>query len=294
MKAIMMSMATSLDQILKNTSVQQSSQGGSRRRSLSAPPNDRDGREDRDPNDPKKIPSPDKFATGGLPAALADLIPGLAAATSKATKKSGEARSASDRIVRDVIWPHEKIRAENGQPLTATNVSQEQWTRGMVQLIEDAPQAEKGHMLHYLKEALLDIERSDWDTVRRFNTRIFHEFEGDRLSWADREGINMERLRFLYAATHVSKPKPQHQQTKTKPGLPRPTMESTPCRLYNEGACTNSAIQHDGVWHMCAFCKSVRGKAIPGHGANVCLAKQRLETAAKNAPSLLAGLQPKP
>ncbi len=280
-RAIMMSMASSLDQILKNTAVPHD-----RRRSTSAPPGrratagapgDPNGPDDpTDPkghrNDPKKrsgdldnpiqVPSP-SFAAVGLPAALAALLPSLTTtATKMTTKKSGEARSASDRVVREVIWPHEKIRAENGEPLTAQNVSQEQWSRGMVELIEEASYEDQRHMLHFFKESLLDIERSDWKTVRNFSTRIFHEFEADRLTWANRQGINMERLRFLYAASRPSalKSNQQHQlQAKVKSDTPKPTLESVHCQAYNEGTCQNKAIFHDGVWHMCSFCSSVRG-----------------------------------
>ncbi len=203
---------------------------------------------------------------------------------------------ASDRVVREVVWPHEKIRAENGQSLTAQNVSQEQWSRGMVELIEEASYEDQRDMLHFFRESLLDIERSDWETVRNFSTRIFHQFESDKLTWADREGINMERIRFLYAASRPSVPKPkqQHQlQVKAKQDAPKPTLDSVPCKAFNDGTCPSKAIFHDNVWHMCSFCKSVRGKAIPGHGVSVCQAKQRLELAAKNAPSLLGGFQPK-
>ena len=82
MKAIMASMASSLDQILKNTAVQ----ANDRRRSLSAPPHERKEVDPKttpddpkktpgDPSDPVMFPSPGQLAATGLPAALAQLLP---------------------------------------------------------------------------------------------------------------------------------------------------------------------------------------------------------------------------
>ncbi len=290
------SMASSMDQLLKNQFAEKPDTS-SRRRSTSEPPNRRGGDlENPDPDRQKQdpiLPKPADLAKTQLSQALIDLLPGITAAPTKA-KKSGENRSASDRVVKDVVWPNEKIRAESGKPLDADNITQSQWTRGFVELIKDAPTADQGHMLHFLSEAMLDVERSDWETVRKFNKRVFHCLEADQFNWADRDIINMERLRFLYAASNLSKSHNTSQQKGQKsPDVLKPTLESTPCAAYNDGKCLISSMFHDNLWHICVFCKSVRGKAVVGHGTHNCRQKEHLEQTALSAPSLLAAFQHK-
>ncbi len=286
--ASMASMASSMDQLLKNQNSEKPDRF-TRRRSSSAPPNEK-GRTDRHERDDDPLDTPSPGHLIKTQQALISLIPGLASKP----KKSGETRSASDHVLKDVPWPNERIRAESGKPLNADNISQEQWTRGFVALINDAPAADKDHMLHYLSETMLDIERSDWETVRKFNKRVFHCLEADQFTWANRDIINMERLRFLYAASNLSKSHNTSQpRCQESPDVLKPTLGSTPCAAYNDGKCPINSMLHDNLWHMCVFCKSVRGKAVVGHGTHNCRQKEHLEQTALSAPSLLAAFQHK-
>ncbi len=112
------------------------------------------------------------------------------------SKKSGENRTASDTVKIHVVWPHEVIYAENSQEITPANITLPQFVRGLLTLIESAPEADKEHMRRYLRECMLDCERFGWEHVRQFNVKFFHGLEQQKYTWKDTQKIDFERLLF--------------------------------------------------------------------------------------------------
>ncbi len=110
--------------------------------------------------------------------------------------KSGENRTAADTVKVHVAWPHEVIYAENGQPITPDNITLSQFVRGLITLIEIAPEDEQKYMLKYLRECMLDCERFGWEHVRQFNVSFFHGLEQQKYTWKDTRKIDFERLLF--------------------------------------------------------------------------------------------------
>ncbi len=258
-----------------------------RRRSQSVPPKTHvmsyEEKGEEEPTD-GDTPSPATFAAMGIPAAIAKMIPGLAAtsaaaAAATATKsKSGEHRTASDNVVCPFKWPQEYIYAVNGAPLSHNTMSIVQFVRGFIAMINAAPAEMRPFMLTHLSETMLDAEKFSWESVRRFQADLFHTIEAGKITFQNLESINLLRLRHSFEPVRVQKPTGEG-----KPGTPRPTLASEPCVAYNKGECPKQAKQHDGVWHMCSFCKNNREKAIPGHGNHNCLSRQFWEKNGKQA-----------
>ncbi len=128
---------------------------------------------------------------------LVALLSGMASGVEHTKNNtSGENRTASDTVKVHVVWPHEVIYAENGLPITPDNMTMAQFVRGLITLIESAPETDQKHMLRYLRECMLDCERFGWEHVRQFNVKFFHGLELQKYTWKDTQKIDFERLLF--------------------------------------------------------------------------------------------------
>ncbi len=253
-----------------------------RRRSKSVPPNRRKApyeESDEEEEGDGTVPKPAEFAKMGLPAALAKLIPGLASASSaKTSAKSGESRTAADNVVVQVKWPHEYIYSMGGTQLSFSNMSAVQFVRGYIAMMNDSPPEIRPFMLTHLSETMVDAEKFTWDSVKSFQKDLLHGMEAGKITFRDLDTINLWRLRHAFEPIRAPK-----ATSEAKP-FNRPTLASEPCAAYNKGECPKNMKQHDGVWHMCSYCKNVRDKPIPGHGMYNCQAKRIAEEKKNGAP----------
>ncbi len=173
-----------------------------RRRSKSVPPKNTSKTHvmafetpDDDTPESEGTPSPATFAAMGILAAIAKMIPGLAASSAAAVaatstkNKSGEHRTASDNVVCPFKWPQEYIYAVNGAPLSLNNMSAVQYVRGFIAMANEAPVEKRQCMMVHLSETMLDAEKFTWESVRRFQADVFHAIEAGKLTFQDLETL---------------------------------------------------------------------------------------------------------
>ena len=185
-------------------------------------------------------------------------------------RRSGRVRTADERIVKEVDWPHYFVWShKNGDrfPATYNDLSVEQFVQGFIACVkqEDDPGV-RNHMLTYLGTLMRDAVEVPWHSCRAFNAIVLHEMESGVLHWGDKAGIAELR----------------HNYIDRTPKQPAKSVHTTPCPAYNYGNCKEES-DHSGsqalLRHICSYCARSQGAAFH-HPAVDCKKKVRASTQA--------------
>ncbi len=206
---------------------------------------------------------------------------GAAAFISKRGKKSGRARTANERIKKEVDWPHFHIyRGSDMEPAKYGDLTVQEFVNGFLASRKycDETLATRERMLEHLQEMMQDAADYPWANVRNYHGIVLHQFEMGRLTWADRGRI--QQLRRMYAQTTRGSHLDGASGTATIGQTTGPLF----CLSYQRGGCRYNS-DHDtsrgNVRHICAFCFKQTGNAY-GHGEMDCKRKQKAEQPSKN------------
>ncbi len=194
----------------------------------------------------------------------------------KQGKKSGRSRIANFHVKINIIWPHEFIYDDQGNPAKFDDLSIPQFVNGFLLMIGEAKPTIAPHMTAILQEAMEDAQRHPWQSVRACVAIFLQQIEMGRAKWSD-DGTRIQLRR-----THIWNALQKSSQQKSTVSLrrddgPRRSFDAKPdtkvCFKYNSDAC-QTAHEHPDRLHICAFCLKKENKMFR-HPQKLCRRQAR-------------------
>ena len=166
----------------------------------------------------------------------------------KGKKKSGRKRTAEDKVLKEVDWPHLYIyKGPSRKPAEYEKLTMAEFVHGSISIMQTCKDNKvKDLLLQHLKENMEDATEYSFESVRNYHAIVLSEMEQGRLTWHDQMAI--QGLRRQYAQKYTPK-------TAVTPSATSSKSSTLPCRPWNLGLCKEDT-DHDGKAHICAFCFS--------------------------------------
>ena len=180
-------------------------------------------------------------------------------------KKSGQARTNEDFVVREVEWPHFHVFKGSDRKATRfEDMNLADFVYGFLTMLE-SPRSRFSTpvMLEILKGVVSDAMDFPWQNVRNCYRIISSQVEMGLIDWVDREQIY--RLRQRYAHRSTAPP--------VNVAAGRTVGDKKPCFAFQKGECSQ-ARDHGMFYHYCAYCAKVTGYMYSHSEAN-CMRKQK-------------------
>ncbi len=171
---------------------------------------------------------------------------------SRKGKKSGRARTANDKVQKEVDWPHFYVyKGDRRSPAEYDKLELPEFVYGYTcQLLkEEVSVQDKNRRLEHLRDLMLDTAEYGFEGPRNFHSILLGEMEQKRLSWED--DLKIQQLRLQY-----SQKSPKAVEGVKKKESTREYIEI--CRNYNRGFCKESRA-HKSIMgitrhHICSAC----------------------------------------
>ena len=184
-------------------------------------------------------------------------------------KKSGRARTADDRVLTHVDWPHFHVyRAGSDKSPKYSELTLPEFVSGFCSQLLQGNGDNMRLMVNHLRELMEDAEDFSWDKVRNYHGILLNYMERKRITWDDTENIQILRRRHAQI--------PNTQQLSKRNTSPGQATKKTVCIPYQTGKCTEKR-DHQGekgfVRHACNFCFTKFGQ-LRKHKESECKTKQ--------------------
>ena len=217
------------------------------------------------------------------------------------TKKSGETRRCTDRVLLDIHWPHEKVHRLQGAHANYGNLSFPEFMAGSLSILSMSLPSLSPIVgqLDYLTKLSLEAHDPQWPLVRTAHREVLLSIEHGDLGltdfqgWQDFRKDTLEPLKSAAPANNAIPPlmganfSQNNSQSNARNNRNRSQTLKT-CRNYNNGNCF-SHMDHNQPnsnmrWtHICAYCLCEEG----GHGGPT----QTPDSAKKREREAQAGLK---
>lgn len=179
-------------------------------------------------------------------------------------KKSGRVRTADDRVVKQVQWPHFHVfKSGNAESVKYNDMTIAEFVYGFASqlLTENGPVDWKGQISH-LRDLMQDSADYSWENARNFHGIVLSHIERGLITWQSKDDIALLRRRFSQrvgssqqGSSKMVDPKkkvPEKQATEKKGGR-------RCCRAYNVDFCsvqdkTHKTTAGDTLVHCCSYC----------------------------------------
>ena len=168
-------------------------------------------------------------------------------------RKSGSLRLASDRVRKDVDWPHLYIKRMVGgrrKPVAFSDLRVEEFALGFLAML-DAPECSfnRENMVEILKMVLQDTMDFSWANAVGFYEKVAHEVEDGMMTWEDMDKI--KDMRVTYSRTVM--PAKREQREGPKGNVRNGVGNNRCCALYQKRACEQMRDHHPFI-HACSYC----------------------------------------
>ena len=211
-------------------------------------------------------------------------IPPPTEATSASTdrkpgKKSGQARTVEDTVLRDIDWPHLNVyRGPERRPVRFNDLNMQEFTHGFMVMVQNCKNNfNQDVMFDILRDMMEDALNYPWENVRNFYRILASYVEMDRLEWSDHGRIQALRRQYAQSTTVLS------AGGASKSDKPKFTARSVAtnartCHAYQRAECQERG-DHSGYLHACAYCVRQTGQAYP-HAEKDC--RRKINDGSKN------------
>ena len=119
--------------------------------------------------------------------------------------RSGLVKSATDRVKRDVTWPHHFVFRTHGServPATYSQLTMAEFMHGFAMgVLEERDHDTQVAMFRYLAHITREAARAPWTAVKDCHAAILHEMETGSLTWHHDEELRAMRLELISRAT---------------------------------------------------------------------------------------------
>ena len=184
-------------------------------------------------------------------------------------KKSGSVSKASDKVIKDLDWPHYHItRGINLTPSSYEELSLEEFILGYIRMLRDTDSTfDKDVMLEVLEDLMEDTIDFSWGNAKGFYKSIGLEIERGKFAWDD--SATIQKKRFTKCRVQKSGAK---QEVKPKKQIQVPD-NAVCCPQYQSGQC-DKRFDHLPLIHACAFCFTNRN-VVHKHKESDCFFKPK-------------------
>ena len=178
-----------------------------------------------------------------------------ASAPKRKGKRSGQARTVEDLVIRVIDWPHLNVyRGPERRPVRYNELTLPEFVHGYLQMIRNPKNGfDQDIMMQILSDMMEDALSYSWDHVRNFYRVLASHIEMEKIAWTDSSRIS--GLRYHYAHRHG----PMAVQPTRATGRSVPT-SSRVCFAFQRGECSETG-DHGGYLHACSHCVRARGVA---------------------------------
>ena len=187
-------------------------------------------------------------------------------------KKSGSISKASDKVIKDLDWPHYHItRGINLTPSSYEELSVEEFILGYIRMLRDTDSTfDKDVMLEILEDLMEDVIDFSWGNAKGFYKSIGLEIERGKFAWDDSATIQKKRFTQCRVQKAVEK-----QEVKPKKQIQVPA-NAVCCPQYQLGLC-DKKFDHLPHIHACAFCFTNRN-LVHKHKESDCFFKPKVNS----------------
>ena len=182
--------------------------------------------------------------------------------------KSGQDRTANDKIKCDVDWPHFYVyKGPQRSSAKYKDLTLSEFVYGFTCQLKDGKYTDKVRqiMLTHLNELMADTSEYGFEGPKTFHAIILREIEHGRLSWTDRDAI--QRLRVQYSQKTL-----KNQGHGTTSEEPR-----TICPYYSKGYCRETKAHKNDVGvilhHICQYC--YKEGLYRKHSSSKCMSRPK-------------------
>ena len=176
----------------------------------------------------------------------------------KKGKKSGRSRTANDKVVKEVDWPHLYVyKGQNRKPAAYEDLTLAEFSYGVLCQITSKKTGKKTkeHLLLHLKDLLEDTMEYGFDGPKSFHAALLTEFEQDRMSWGDEHTIQRMRMQYSQKTTRYNPNKRAVEENDLK--------DRRICSAYSNGYCKEDRAHKSAggmlLHHICAKCYNSKG-----------------------------------
>ena len=175
-------------------------------------------------------------------------------------KKSGRVRTADDRVLKEIAWPHFYVyKAGSAESVKYNELSVADFVFGYCsQLLEEGNTKEWRKKIEHLKTLMQDTSDYSWDSARNFHGVLLSMFERKRLTWQDTMEIADLRVRFAQRKEGGQAIKARGKTVASPTPASRKQVGRRCCRSYNMKSCPeeDDHVNSNGdmLVHCCSFC----------------------------------------
>ena len=187
----------------------------------------------------------------------------------KPGKKSGQARTVEDTVIRDIDWPHLNVyRGPERRPVRYNDLNMQEFTHGFMVMVQNCKNNfDQDVMFGILRDMMEDALNYPWENVRNFYRILASYVE---MEWSDHGRIQALRRQYAQSTTVLS------AGGASKSDKPKFTARSVAtnartCHAYQRAECQERG-DHSGYLHACAYCVRQTGQAYP-HAEKDCRLK---------------------
>ena len=200
----------------------------------------------------------------GIDQEAPELAAGGSGGPNRRGKKSGQARTVEDLVLKDIDWPHFYLyRGADRRPVKFTEMNLNEFVYGFLCMLNNPRFSyDKVIMVNLLQEMMADAMEFSWMSVRNFYRVIASSIEMMRFDWGDMDRIQALRVQYAQRGSNPGNNRQQNRELDNS---------LFPCMLYQRGECHEST-DHGRAKHICAFCYKVRRIGFP-HPEGQCRRK---------------------
>ena len=173
-------------------------------------------------------------------------------------KRSGRVKTADDRVLKQVDWPHYYIyRAGSASSTKYHDLTAPEFTYGYISQILEGKFDERDCKLklRHLRDLMQDATDFSWENARNFHGIVLSQMERKRLTWQDTTKLQELRTRYAHNRQHT-----QNKSGKTTTAATSTTnsVKHEVCRKYNNKRCEqpgdHSNYRGANLLHVCELC----------------------------------------
>ena len=184
-------------------------------------------------------------------------------------KKSGAVSKATDKVVKEIDWPHYHItRGVDLLPSSYEELSLDEFCLGYIRMLRDADSKfNLPVMLEILEDLLEDAVDFSWKNVKGYFRSLGLDVEKGKMKWEDTAAIQKRR----FTKCRVFKPNTtSSSETKFVKTMPQ---GGSCCRLFQTAECDRDRDHYPYV-HACLYCWQHK-KALYKHNESQCFSKAK-------------------
>ena len=184
-------------------------------------------------------------------------------------KKSGAVSKATDKVVKDVDWPHYHVtRGADLLPSGYDELSLDEFCLGYIRMLRDADSKFNLHvMLEILEDLLEDTVDFSWKNVKGYYRSLGLDVEKGKVNWEDTAAIQKRRFTKCRVFKPTTKSSSEIKFAKTMP------QGGSCCKLFQAAECDRESDHYPYV-HACLYCWQHK-KALYKHNESQCFSKAK-------------------